>query len=129
MRRRLGKRISKSTQLAAVPVRNEALTVERNDRGEVVIVIHRNHGALKRALARIFVVPLVDKRIELDEPGTFVWDMCDGKTDIATIVRRLAERYKLERKEAEVSVLNYLKQMARRRFVGIAVPEASALPP
>ncbi len=108
-------------------MRNAALTVERNERDEAVIVIRHKRTALKRALARIFAVPLMDKRIELDEPGTFVWDLCDGKRDIATIVRSLGERYKLERKEAEVSVLNYLRQMTRRRFIGIAVPE-SAVP-
>ena len=109
--------------MAAVPVRNHALTVERNERGEAVIVIRHKRAGLRRILARILAVPLTDKRIELDEPGTFVWDMCDGEADIATIVRRLAKRYKLERKEAEVSVLSYLRQMTRRRFIGIAVTE------
>ncbi len=112
--------------MAAVPARNEAVGVERNDKGEVVIVIPHNPGPLKRLLARVLGIPLVDKRVELDEPGTFVWDLCDGKSDIASIVARLAKRYKLERKEAEVSVLRYLEQLTKRRFIGLIVPQGSS---
>ena len=57
----------------------------------------------------------------LDEVGTEVWQMCDGHTSVATMIDRLRDRYKLDRKEAEVSLLSYLKTLGQKRFVGFLV--------
>ena len=53
--------------------------------------------------------------------GTEVWQMCDGHTSVATMIDRLRECYKLDRKEAEVSLLSYLKTLGQKRFIGFLV--------
>ena len=67
--------------------------------------------------------------MSLDEIGSLVWELCDGEHSVRHIVRALAERYKLHRKEAEVSVVAYLRMLAKKRFIAIAVlksPEQKA---
>jgi hypothetical protein len=114
------KALSREQSLTSVPVRNEAIEAERTDAGEARLFIPRRETRWVRLLSRLVHVP---KRqpVTLDEVGTFVWDLCDGEHTVRDITRELAARYKLHRKEAEVSVVAYLRQLAKRRIVGIAV--------
>ena len=63
--------------------------------------------------------------LTLDEIGSFVWRLCDGNHSVREIIRALAARYKLHRKEAEVSVVAYLRTLAKRRLIAVAVPRAT----
>jgi len=72
-------------------------------------------------LARVFYVPK-SRKIVLDELGTFVWERCDGQTTVRDLIGIFAERYKLGRREAEVSLTEYLRTLAKRGLIGIAVP-------
>lgn len=114
------KPLSREQSLTSIPVRNEAIEQERSDDGNVRLVIPRRDDWWVRGFARFFYVPK-KRRITLDEIGSFVWELCDGHNDVRQIIRALAERYKLHRKEAEVSVVAYLRQLAKRRLVAIAV--------
>ena len=42
---------------------------------------------------------------------------------VRDIIQAMSTRYKLHRKEAEVSVVTYLRQLARKGLIGIAVPK------
>jgi hypothetical protein len=42
------------------------------------------------------------------------------------MIESLSDRYQLNRKEAEVSLLAYLKTLAQKRFIGFAVAEVKA---
>ncbi|MFW6162413.1 MAG: PqqD family protein [Planctomycetota bacterium] len=118
LRRR--KPMSREQSLTSIPVRNEAIEQERTDEGTVRLIIPRRDDWWVRAAARFFYVPK-RRRIVLDEIGSFVWELCDGDNDVRRIIRALAERYQLHRKEAEVSVVAYLRQLAKRRLIAIAV--------
>jgi hypothetical protein len=50
----------------------------------------------------------------LDEVGSFVWNLCDGEHPVSALVEALVERYKLGKREAEVSLTTYLKQLGKR---------------
>ncbi|MCS7065643.1 MAG: PqqD family protein, partial [Fimbriimonadales bacterium] len=56
-------------------------------------------------------------RIELDETGSTVWNLCDGQHNVESIVQRLTRRYKLERREAEYALFAFLNTLVRRGFV------------
>ena len=124
----LGRRQSNLTReqsLAAVPVRNAAVRDERGDDGKIVLRVPVKRTGVWKALGRVLNVPEADRRVELDELGTFVWELCDGKTDVRAIIERFSRRFKLNRKEAEVSMVAYLRTLARRRLVGIMVAEST----
>jgi len=124
---RRSKPFSREQSLASVPLRNAAVEEQRTDAGEVRLVIPLRATWWARLLSRAFYVPST-RRVVLDEIGGYVWGLCDGKHNVRQIIQALAKRYRLHRKEAEVSVVAYLRQLARRRLIGVAVPRPTQQP-
>jgi len=114
------KPLSREQSLASIPVRNQAIEAEETEDGEIRLVIPLRQTWWARLLARAFYVPRT-RRVALDEVGSFVWRLCDGKHNVRQIIQALCQRYRLHRKEAEVSVVAYLRQLARKGIIGIAV--------
>ena len=116
------RRISREAMLASKPIRNELVRWERDDNGEVLITLTRQQRWKVNLLAKFFYIPK-ERRIGLDEIGSEVWEMCDGKHSLDRMIRRLADKYKLNRREAEVALTTYLKQLGKKRLIGFAVPK------
>jgi len=111
--------------LGARPLRNPLLEWTRDEEGMVLLRLPRKESWWVRVLARLFYVPK-GKTFSLDEPGSFVWELCDGRMPIRTIIQRFAEQFQLTRKEAEVSTLQYFRLLAQKGFVGLAVDQEPA---
>ena len=107
------------------PARNELLSWAKSDRGEAQITVARQDTWKVRLLSKVLYVPQ-ERKITLDEVGTEVWQMCDGKTTVAQMIESLGKTYTLDRKEAEVSLLSYLKTLGQKRFVGFLVDGEAA---
>jgi hypothetical protein len=106
--------------LASRPVRNESVEWERDENGEVCITLVRARTWKVNLLSKIFYIP--DRRkLVLDEVGSGVWEMCDGKTSVEKMIRGLSAQYKLNLKESEISLLHYLRQLGQKRLVGFLV--------
>lgn len=118
--RRRAKPLSREQSLTSIPVRNELIEEEESDEGYVRLLIPRRQDLWVKAVSRLFHVPK-KRQITLDEIGSFVWRLCDGTNDVRAIIRALCTRYRLHRKEAEVSVVTYLRTLAKKRLLGIAV--------
>jgi len=133
--RRRAVQLSRREILAGVPFRNPLIEWEvravENPGGEatdeVVLRVPRRQDPFFRLLNRLFEGPS-HKQVILDELGSDVWRMCDGRTSMETLIQALASRHKLERREVEVSLTTYLKTLARRGFIGLRIegesPEA-----
>jgi len=115
--------ISREDSLNSVPVHNQALSTRLTDAGEVEITVPRQDAWWVRMLSKVLHVPL-RRKIVLDEVGSFVWQQCDGSTTVRELVSRFAQRFKLSRREAEVSLTAYLKILSKRRLVGFAFAKA-----
>lgn len=102
------------------PARNEALKWEKNEAGEARISVVRQENWKTRLLSKVFYIPR-ERTITLDEVGTEVWQMCNGRTSVAQMIQSLRDKYQLDRKEAEVSLLSYLKTLGQKRFVGFVL--------
>jgi hypothetical protein len=63
------------------------------------------------------------KAFELDELGRLVWEHCDGEHTSAQIVAALAERYRLNLREAEVATMSFLRTLTSRGLVTLDPPE------
>ena len=61
------------------------------------------------------------KTFELDPLGKFVWDACDGRTSVRQIIRRLAKRYNLNDREAEVATLAFLHTLVKKGLLGMQI--------
>ena len=116
-------RLTREAMLESRPARNELLEWEKTEAGEVRITVTRQETWKTRLLSKLFYIP--EKRtITLDEVGAQVWQMCDGRNSVADMIEGLRDRYKLDRKEAEVSLLSYLKTLGQKRFIGFLVEGA-----
>lgn len=124
LKKRPGFKVSREEVLKAIPLRNTAIKWEMDEKGEVSLVVPQKDKLWVKLVSRIFMIP--SKRVVvLDEVGSFVWSMCDGKNDVEKIIRGLCDRYNLTRKEAEVSLLAFFKQLGKRGFLGFAVDKSS----
>lgn len=63
------------------------------------------------------------KTFELDEMGRLVWENCNGNTSVQQIIRKLAQRYKLNLREAQVATINFLNMLTRKGLIGMAIPK------
>ena len=125
-------KLTREAMLSSRPARNDLLKWEKNETGEARITVERQETWKVRLLSRVFYIPR-ERTITLDEVGTEVWQMCNGRTTVAQMIENLRDKYQLDRKEAEVSLLSYLKTLGQKRFVGFVIdkdrakkPEASA---
>jgi hypothetical protein len=124
--RRFGPRISRGEALGAVPVRNDRIGWEvREPKPEaldaspvVVLKVPRRQDGYWRILNRMFDGPAY-REVVLDELGTDVWLQCDGENSVEALIRFLAKKHKLERREVELSLTTYLTTLARRGYVGL----------
>ncbi len=106
--------------LASRPTRNESLRWENNDNGEVQVSIKRQETWRVRLLSKFFYIPR-QRKITLDEVGSEVWRMCNGRNSVGRMIEELSDKYQLNRKEAEVSLLQYLKTLGQKRFIGFVL--------
>jgi len=120
LKKRPGLKVSKEEVLRAIPLRNSAIKWEMDEKGEVSLVVPQRDKLWVKIVSRIFMIP-TKRVVVLDEVGSFVWSLCDGKNSVNDIVKSLCKRYNLTRKEAEASLLAFFRQLGKRGFLGFAV--------
>ena len=113
---------NKVDTLSARPIRsNDAAPAQAGPgKWNLTVAVHptRWAGMLLRVPAEG-----LKKTFELDELGNFVWDQCDGTTAVRQIIRRLARRYNLNEREAEVATVAFLRTLTRKGLLGIATDQ------
>jgi len=102
--------------LALKPLRNPDLQWSEED-GHIVLTIPRRNNWKTRIL-NIFVAVPESRRVVLDDVGTHVWQQLDGQNSVEQIGKSLAKHYKLEPREAEISLQQYFRELSRRGYVG-----------
>ena len=120
-------KIQRKDALAMVPVRHPLVKWERTD-SEVVLSIPLREDKVARAIKKMITSlkmakELPDNRkLALDQVGSFVWELCDSERNIDGIVQGLVREYKLTRREAEASVTTFLQTLAKRNLIGLMSP-------
>ncbi len=113
--------IPKDVFLKSKPLRNPYVKWERYPSGEIAILIERKETKFTKLLSKITHVPKY-KKLVLDRIGSKVWELCDGEHTVEDIVNFLCEEYKLNRREAEVSLTVYLQNLMKRGLIGLRPP-------
>jgi len=109
--------MSRDELFALKPVRNPELeTTLDEEKREVTVKLPRRKTWWLNLLARFSRLP-DHGLVTLDDLGTSVWELCDGMRTVRDLVSVFAEKHQLARKEAEVSMLTYLKQLGQRGIV------------
>jgi len=128
-KKREGLQVPRSIFLKAKPVRNPALTWEKDKKTkEVTITVPLRPASQasktkKGILDKIFPPEPEKKIIKLDRVGSIVWELCDGERTIGDIANYLVEKYKIMPEEAEISLNAYFNQLSGRGLIGFILPE------
>ena len=121
-RRKQGKlSVTREASFAARPVRNPVVEWDSSSEGpDLMLTIPRRRSARANVLAWMFGVP-DERKLVLDEMGSFVWRQCDGEHSVQDLVAELVRQYRLSQREATVSLTTYLRTLGRRNLVAFAV--------
>ena len=107
--------------LSARPVRLSEATPKEAGTNKWLLKVQLRPTRLARWLLR---VPTgTSKTFELDPLGLFVWEACDGKTPVRQVIRKLAKRYNLNEREAEVATVQFLYTLAEKGLIGMAMTD------
>ena len=116
-------RMTRQEALAYKPVKSSQVTETRLETGEVVLEYPLAVRPLVAAVARRLGKSQEDliqiKKLQLDVLGTSVWDLVDGKRSVRRMIQIFADTHRLEKKEAEVSVTQFIRELGRRGLLGL----------
>ena len=106
----------------AKPVRHPDVTWEAAEDGTVLLQapLEGQGRGIAALLARRMRLP-ANKGFELEPIGGYVWTQCDGQTTVETIGRRLRDRYKMGRVEADTALGAFLQTLGQRRLIVLTV--------
>jgi hypothetical protein len=91
---------------------------EEEETGLVTLIYPKNFSRVERTLS-VIVRPVPDIRRPLDSPGSFIWVMCDGENNIATICTAVDDAFKETMEPVLKRVVGYLEILAKRGLVVI----------
>ena len=101
----------KTNLLEVIPCRSEHITAERE--GETIVL---SFPRFKYSWMQRFLVPKgmsKERRIYLEEHGTAVWELIDGKRTVREIIEKLADHFHHEAGyESRITI--YLSQMQKQ---------------
>ncbi len=120
--RQLSPQITRQQALAIKPMHNPNLEWEYNEEGYVTAMLTRRGGPTGKLINFFLAVPK-QRPVVLDEVGSFVWEMCDGEHSVGQISETLSDKYNLTRREVDVSLNEYLRMLAKRGMILVAVPQ------
>lgn len=127
-------KITREQMLSVRPVRHPKIEWAREPRksDEVVVAllrIPRMRGRWADLMAKWLQIPDF-KKVELDEIGSDVWEMCTGTSSVEAIAKAIGTSYRLNKRQAEVSVTAYLRMLAERRLIALrsSSPAKEAVP-
>lgn len=111
--------LDRRQSLDAVPVRNGGFVREPRADGVIDLVIR---GPRPKGLLSRFMPETIEQRFKLDELGTAVYDLIDGTRTVEQVMDAFAARFKLNKREAEISVAAFLRTLAERKIISIVIP-------
>jgi hypothetical protein len=113
---------SRQRSLAMRPARNRLVREEVLGGGTIRLVYLSSYKPWFAGLARRVGAwdgsPLA-RKLDLDELGTFCWNLIDGHRSAKAIAEVLAGRYALPAREAELAVAAFLRELGRRGVIGV----------
>ncbi|WP_432736039.1 PqqD family protein [Maridesulfovibrio sp. FT414] len=110
--------------MACKPLKNLDVEETRSENGLVLLAYPLRLKPLFADVAKRFGMwkegtpPM--KRLELDEMGTLVWDMIDGRNSVKKIAASFAEKYNVLPREAEVATASFLKDLGKRGLIAFS---------
>ncbi len=111
--------LDRRQSLTGVPVLNQGILLTPGKDGDLLVTIpmRRRAGFFGR-----FQPICWERKIQLDTPGTFVLQQIDGKRNALQITEAFIAQFKVNRREAELSTVEFLKSLLERQIISIGIP-------
>jgi hypothetical protein len=115
-------RLTRTQSLKSVPVKNKEVEEVRLDSGDIMLIYPVAVKPWAAVLLRKLGKPpenIGQKKIQLDALGTFVWKLLDDRRTVNHIIEIFTHKQQVHRKEAEVAVTQFLRELGKRNLIGI----------
>jgi len=113
---------SRKESLECIPVQNPQVSEQAEANGEIRLIYQVEvrpwfHGALRKITGSKST--LVTRNLQLDLLGSAVWRMIDGRKSVQKIIDEFKDIHSLNRREAEVSVTAFFKELGKRGLLAM----------
>lgn len=116
---------SRSEALSYRPIKNSEVLEEKLESGEVLLsyplILRPGLFKLARRLGLRSGEPFT-RRLQLDEMGSLTWKLLDGKRTVQDLVDVVCRRYNLNRREAEIAMTGFIRDLGKRGLIGLRPP-------
>ncbi len=114
--------MTREQALACTPVQNNVISWEENGSGNVqieyvLLLKPFFHSIFKRFSNESSNVPT--RKIQLDELGSDVWKMIDGKRTTSEIIIEFSSLQNISTQESEQSVTTFFRELGKRGLIGL----------
>ena len=114
--------MTRKQALACTPVRNNVISWEEDSSGHVeieyVLVLKPLfYSIFKRFTSESAAQPR--RKIQLDELGSSVWKMIDGRRSTSEIIIAFSAQQQISIQEAEQSVTAFFRELGKRGLIGL----------
>ncbi len=113
--------LSRSDALQCIPVVNLSVQVIESENGEILLEYPLQIKPFLQTLFERFQkeqgVPT--KKLQLDEMGSVVWKLINGKNSAQAIITQFAKTYGITLQEAEKSVATFLVELGKRGIIAM----------
>jgi hypothetical protein len=115
-------RVDRAEAFKFIPVKNIQINEERLDSGEILIHYPVTLRPWIAGLVKRFSgsqTELRTKPLQLDQLGTEVWELIDGTRSVRRIIEIFAKAHRLQIREAEVAVSQFIRLLGQRGLIGL----------
>lgn len=105
----------KDNYLKYIPIHSEKNKWDINDKGKVTI--HMVHNGIYDKIAQKFFGRPEISHIDLDEMGTFIWQLIDGKNDIDDIANAVKVKFGEKAEPLYDRLVHYMKLLYNNKFI------------
>ena len=110
--------LDRRTSLNGIPVLHNGVSLDEKEEGRSVLTVEAPRS---KSLLAYFLPPIVKRQYRLDELGTFVVKQVNGKRSVLQIINTFAKQYRVNRREAELSMVQFFKSLAGRKAISIVI--------
>lgn len=116
------KKKQQKNYLDLIPERASGLAWAQDDEGIVVLEVE-NTGVFNRMAQKLFKRPKVTK-VHMEQFGSFIWPLIDGKRTVTELADLLKERFGEEAEPLYPRVAKYMQIMESYHFISLLEREA-----
>jgi len=121
--------LSRAEALACRPVRNREVREEKLESGDLLLTFPLLVRPWLTGLARALGLQdrqVLTRKLQLDEMGSLTWALMDGERSLADLVEIVSRKYRLQRRETEVAITTFLRELGRRGLIGFRLSRAAS---